>query len=64
MLELPHPSTAIQVLVVVFAHELPPVTSGPSCCTVTVLHASLAVGGSERWRCCTLYRCNQLLLFQ
>jgi hypothetical protein len=44
LLELPHASTAIQVLVVVFAHELPPVTSGPSCCTVTVLHASLAVG--------------------
>src|SRR6185369_9164945 len=41
---LPHPSTAIQVLVVVLAHVLPPVTSDPICCTVTVLHASLAVG--------------------
>src|SRR6185436_15874 len=41
---LPHPSTAIQVLVVVLAHEVPPVTSDPTCCTVTVLHASLAVG--------------------
>ena len=41
---LPHPSTAIQVLVVVFAHEVPPVTSVPDCTTVTVLQASLAVG--------------------
>jgi hypothetical protein len=41
---LPQASTAIQVLVVVLAHELPPVTSDPICCTVTVLHASLAVG--------------------
>src|SRR4029079_16670045 len=41
---LPHASTAIQVLVVVLAHELPPVTSDPICCTVTVLQASLAVG--------------------
>src|SRR6185369_3520114 len=41
---LPHPSTAIHVLVVVLAHVLPPVTSDPICCTVTVLHASLAVG--------------------
>jgi hypothetical protein len=44
LLELPHASTAIQVLVVVFAQLLPPVTSDPICCTVTVLHASLAVG--------------------
>jgi hypothetical protein len=44
LLELPHPSTAIHVRVVVFAHVLPPVTSDPICCTVTVLHASLAVG--------------------
>src|SRR5258705_7047598 len=41
---LPHASTAIHVLVVVFAQVVPPVTSDPICCTVTVLHASLAVG--------------------
>src|SRR6185369_10778552 len=41
---LPHASTAIQVLVVVLAQLLPPVTSDPICCTVTPLHASLAVG--------------------
>src|SRR5258706_10851428 len=44
LLELPHASTAIQVLVVVFAQVVPPVTSDPICCTETVLHASLAVG--------------------
>ena len=42
--ELPQASTALQVLVVVFAQELPPVTSLPTCTTVYVLHASLAVG--------------------
>jgi hypothetical protein len=35
---------ACQVLVVVFAHEVPPVTSPPTCTTVLVLHASDAVG--------------------
>ena len=34
LLELPQPSTAIHVLVVVFAHEVPPVTSLPTCTTV------------------------------
>jgi hypothetical protein len=42
--ELPHASTASQVLVVVFAQEFPPVASGPACTTVYVLHASDAVG--------------------
>ena len=44
LLELPQASTAIQVLVVVFAHKVPPVTSDPTMFTVTVLHASDAVG--------------------
>src|SRR5258707_625910 len=44
LLELPQASSAIQVLVVVFAQAVPPVISEPTCCTVTVLHASLAVG--------------------
>jgi len=42
--EFPQASTALQVLVVVFAHELPPVTSVPTCTTVEVLQASDAVG--------------------
>ena len=41
---LPHPSTATQVLVIAFAQAVPPVTSPPSWFTVTVLHASDAVG--------------------
>jgi hypothetical protein len=41
---LPHASTAIHVLVVVFAQAVPPVTSEPTWFNVTVLHASLAVG--------------------
>src|SRR4029079_8644623 len=41
---LPHASTAFQVLVIVFTQELPLLTSPPTCCTVTLLHASLAVG--------------------
>ena len=43
-LEFPQASVALHVLVVVFAHEVPPVTSLPTCTTVTVLHASEAVG--------------------
>ena len=42
--ELPQASTASHVLVVVFAHAVPPVTSPPTCTTVAVLHASLAIG--------------------
>src|SRR6185369_18030728 len=42
--ELPHASTASHVLVVVFAQAVPPVISPPTCTTVDVLHASLAVG--------------------
>jgi len=42
--ELPQASTALHVLVVVFAHEVPPVTSLPDCKTVDVLQASEAVG--------------------
>src|SRR5258705_9546540 len=41
---LPQASTATQVLVTVFAHAVPPVTSPPTCATVEVLQASLAVG--------------------
>src|SRR5204862_450611 len=41
---LPQASTAIHVLVVVLAHEVPPVTSPPTCTTVYVLQASHAVG--------------------
>ena len=41
---LPQPSTATHVLVIVFAQAVPPVTSTPSWFTVTVLHASDAVG--------------------
>ena len=41
---LPQASTACHVLVIVWVHELPPVTSLPIIFTVTVLHASLAVG--------------------
>ena len=44
LLELPQASTAIQVLVVVFAHAVPPVISPPTCTTVTLLQASEAVG--------------------
>src|SRR6185369_13193698 len=40
-----HASTASHVLVVVFAQAVPPVISPPTCTTVEVLHASLAVGG-------------------
>ena len=40
----PQASTAIQVLVIVFTQAVPPVTSPPSWFTVTVLHASDAVG--------------------
>src|SRR6185369_4620122 len=42
--ELPQPSTALHVLVVVFVQELPPVTS-PRLTTVAPLQASYAVGG-------------------
>src|SRR6185369_16927118 len=42
--EFPQASTASHVLVVVFSQEVPPVTSPPTCTTVDVLHASLAVG--------------------
>ena len=35
---------ALHVLVVVFAHKVPPVTSVPTCTTVYVLQASDAVG--------------------
>src|SRR5678815_1379853 len=35
---LPHPSTALHVLVIVLAQAVPPVTSPPSWFTVTVLH--------------------------
>src|SRR5678809_1137181 len=38
LLELPQASTATHVLVVVRAHELPPVTSEPTWFTVTALH--------------------------
>src|SRR5215211_8710250 len=43
-LELPQASTARHVLVIVFEHEVPTVTSVPTIFTVMVLHASLAVG--------------------
>ena len=39
-----HASTALHVLVTVFRHELPVVTSAPTVCTVAPLQASLAVG--------------------
>jgi hypothetical protein len=42
---LPHASIAFHVLVIVLAHDVPPVTSLPTCCTVAPLQASLAVGG-------------------
>src|SRR5206468_2809621 len=41
---LPQSSIAFQVRVTVLAHEVPPVTSAPTVCTVAPLHASLAVG--------------------
>jgi hypothetical protein len=41
---LPQASIALHVLVVVFAHEVPPVTSPPTCTTVIVLQTSDAVG--------------------
>ena len=41
---MPHTSIAFQVLVIVFVQELPELTSDPTCCTVTALHASDAVG--------------------
>src|SRR5258705_193901 len=43
-LVLPHPSTAFHVLVIVFTHAVPAVTSLPTIFTVAPLHASLAVG--------------------
>src|SRR6185369_10556280 len=43
--EFPQPSTALHVLVVVLAHEVPPVTSPPTSTTVAPLQASDAVGG-------------------
>ena len=43
-LVLPHASTAFHVLVIVFVHELPAVTSDPTWFTVAVLQASVAVG--------------------
>src|SRR5258705_9138354 len=42
--ELPQASTACHVLVTVFEHEVPTVTSLPTIFTVTVLQASDAVG--------------------
>jgi len=45
VVELPAASTALHVLVVVFAQEVPPVTSLPTCTTETVLQLSEAVGG-------------------
>jgi hypothetical protein len=42
--ELPQASIALHVLVVVLLHEVPPVTSPPTCTTVNVLQASDAVG--------------------
>src|SRR5678815_4139845 len=42
--ELPQSSTASHVLVVVFAHDVPPVTSVPTCTTEEPLQASDAVG--------------------
>src|SRR5213075_2494719 len=44
-LVLPQASTAFHVLVIVLAHEVPPVTSPPTWFTVAVLQASVAVGG-------------------
>jgi hypothetical protein len=44
VLEFPQPSTARHVLVIVFVHEVPTVTSLPTIFTVTVLHTSDAVG--------------------
>ena len=41
---LPHASIAFHVLVIVFRHELPVVTSEPTVCTVAPLQASDAVG--------------------
>src|SRR5512146_1251816 len=41
---LPHASTAFHVLVIVLTQLLPLLTSPPTCCTVALLHASLAVG--------------------
>jgi hypothetical protein len=41
---LPQASTALHVLVTVFRHELPVVTSEPTVCTVAPLQASDAVG--------------------
>jgi hypothetical protein len=41
---LPHPSTALHVLVTVVVQAVPPVTSAPTMLTVAPLHASLAVG--------------------
>ena len=43
-LVLPQASTAFHVLVIVFTHEVPPVTSAPTIFTVAVLQASVAVG--------------------
>jgi hypothetical protein len=42
--ELPQASTVSHVLVVVFAQEVLPVTSLPTCTTLNVLQASDAVG--------------------
>src|SRR5213075_2763412 len=44
LLEFPQASTALHVLVIVFEHEVPTVTSLPTIFTVAPLHASLAVG--------------------
>jgi len=43
-LELPQPSTALHVLVIVFKQDVPDVTSAPTVLTVAPLHASVAVG--------------------
>jgi hypothetical protein len=43
-LVLPQASTALHTLVSVVAQPLPPAISLPTCCTVTALHASVAVG--------------------
>ena len=51
-LVLPQPSTAFQVLVIVFAQAVPPVTSPPTCCTVAPLHAVPPVTSPPT--CCTV----------
>src|SRR5829696_2132313 len=44
LLALPQPSTARHLLVTVYPHDPVTVTSPPTCCTVTALQASAAVG--------------------